>query len=320
MADVAAMLAEAFTEVEAGELVVTPVPTSNSGTVTSSLSSNYATPMLNVIRFLSAVAITSPTNTFQTAWSQTSFAGSVPDLTAAMQGVYALSTKHLSEVFYNLSEESRRYFHAQCLQLSENVAKDMAELSLATALLRWLTQAALPALQVLPEASAMNTAEILRKNYAAVDYACLVARPDDSNPEFQKMAGRIAGLEKELLAEQKKSKALQLQLQQQQNTVVVASTSPVNKFKVTAIALGSALFAAVVIIALLASLYYKNSKSSSGFSPSLRSPMLGGISGSGSGPGSVPVSAPSATPMLKNALDVLSNSGREGTWGFAALI
>ena len=325
--DVAAMLAEAFAEEEGSVglgsgsgLNSNPTPgglTPSAVSGTPPPTSNYTGPMLNVIRFLGAVAKTSPATPFSTAWAQTGVTGSVPEITAAMQGVYALPTKHLSEVFYNLGDESRRYFHTQCLELSETVAKDMPELSLATALLRWLTQAALPALAPLPESASMNTAELLRKNYNAVDYACLVARPDDSNPEFQKMAGRIASLERELLSEQKRAR-------QQLGTAAVAvvestpslASSSTNQYKAAAIALGSALCVAVILIALFATLYYKNCRATNVSSPLQASqspipatPSLGGV-----------VSRAHPTAPMKAALDVLSTSSLDGKWGFAGLI
>ena len=288
-------------------------------------------PMLNVIRFLSAAAVTSPTNPFSSAWAQTAFANSIADLTAAMQSVYALPTKHLTEVFYNLSDEYRRYFHAQCIQLSEAVATDMAELSLTAALLRWITQAALPALQPLPENASMNTAEIMRKNYSPLDYACLVARPDDSNPEFQKMTARIASLEREVIAEQKKTKASQQPLPVNAGVDTAVNTddlpsrdaSGASKYKVTAIALGVALAAAIILVALFVSLYYSkcnkvvyvSSNSGGGGGGGVPTASLSSLSLPPSlGGGGVSGSGDASSSSGKAVLDVLQS------YGFSSLV
>lgn len=174
-------LAQAFAE----ESAPSPAPAYSPPSTT-----RYGAALRPLVRFLLAVQAAQP-GTFDQALAQTP---EPQDLTAAMQRVYSLSAKHLAAVYATMTNEQRQYFHSQCIALSEAVKDDMSDLSLAAALMRWIMQGGLPAVQ---DPAHPDTQSIFKKNFGALEYACKVARPDDTNPEFVKLMVQVKQLQEQ---------------------------------------------------------------------------------------------------------------------------
>lgn len=267
MADLGALLAQAFDVTEAAAAtdveVSTTAPTPPSvPPPVSAFVSNYAEPMRNIIRFLLAVENTPAGGSFANIWAATALPATVAELTTAMQRVYSLPAKQLTDVFQSLTNEQRQYFHVQSISLSELVKNDMSELSLAVALLRWLMQAALPTLQSFPEETALQTGATLRKNYAAIDYAARIAKPEEpanNTAELQKMSLHISTLEKQLADQKQKYEKTAAALMEHQNkpTPMPSPAVETTKYKSTAITLGVILAIITLILIVLVVLYIK---------------------------------------------------------------
>jgi hypothetical protein len=219
--------------------------------------------MRHIIRFLLAVENTPAGGSFANIWASTAPPATVADLTNAMQRVYALPAKQLTDVFQTLTDDQRQYFHTQSIALSELVKNDMSELSLAVALLRWLMQAALPTLQGFPEESALQTSAALRKNYAAVDYAARIAKPEEpvsNTAELQKMSLHVSGLEKQVTEYKNKYEKTAAALTDHQNKPPAPSAGKPHvdtKYKSTAITLGVILAIITLILIVLVVLYVR---------------------------------------------------------------
>lgn len=292
-----AHLAEAFLEEDqtpSTPQVVAPPPAAPAPPT------GYVDTMKNIVRFLTAVQNTPAGDTtktqFSQVWARTHTPGSMTELTSAMQAVYAIPPKHLVAVFENIPDDQRQYFHGQCLRLSETVKDDMPDLSLAAALLRWLIQAGMPALQKFPEDGLFGTTANMTKNYAAVDYACRVARPDESNQEVQKAHARVKQLEERLAADSKKP------LQQTPKDSKPSSSS---NSKTVTIILVVLLVLTLIALICMSVLYYKNRAPKPAAVPEVN---LGGR-GAGGGKGIL-------DDLPSPALDTSS----PGLWGFSDLV
>lgn len=282
-------LAEAFAEDIGGSPSPVPVPVPPPSSPPSA--SSYSNIMKNVVRFLLAVSKSQgndPTKSeFGAVWAQTPLPNTVAELTSALQRVYAIPSKQLSTVFASIPDEQRQYFHSQCIQLSEAVKEDMPDLSLAAALLRWVMQGGLPALSAFPEDATLGTSAIVKKNYAAVDYTCRVARPDDSNPEIQKLVTQV--------------KQMQEQAKRRSTETPTPACPPAGASKTVVVVLAVLLALAVIGLIVLGVMYSNNRKGSV-----VRAPAL------------------SAQPQIRQSpldLSIALGGGSGGeAWGFPDLV
>lgn len=157
----------------------------------------YGDSMRDVVRFLLAVGSVTPSPgadlsaAFRDVWGKTGSPATSADMHASMQRIYNMNPDHLGQVFASLDGQTRQYFHAQAIQMSQAVKADMPELAQASALMRWILQHAMPRLQGQPEEAQLGTTPELRKNYAALDLVCKIARPDSSNPKVAELEAMV---------------------------------------------------------------------------------------------------------------------------------
>lgn len=172
----------------------------------SVLKTPYSEPLRNVVRFLVAVAGTRPSAdpdvaaTFRAVWESTLTPMTIPEMNAALETMYRISPQHLFGVLRAVDPATRQCFHAEAIKVAQAVKADMTELTQAAMVLRWVLTVALPALTPLPEDSQLGTTTEIRRNYAALDEACKVARPDDTNPTCVDLATTRTLLSKQLSA------------------------------------------------------------------------------------------------------------------------
>ena len=145
------------------------------------LASGYAEPMRDLLRFLDAVSATRPGADFRAEWAEMGSPSTVGEVNHCLARMKALPPQHLLQTMRTMDAPTRAYFHAQAIKLSHLLKSDMTELVQAVMVLHWVLRV-LPHLSSLPEEGALGTSSEVKRNFAAVDSACKVCRPDERNP------------------------------------------------------------------------------------------------------------------------------------------
>lgn len=241
------------------------------------LHTGYSDPLRDVTRFLTAVAQTAPGQDFRQVWSQVGSASTTDQMNGVIEQMYKLSPAHLASVLSSTDAPTRAYFHTQALRLAEGVHNDMTEFSQTAMVLRWLMMQGLPAIAHLPEEAVMGTTTELRRHYGAVDSACRVARPDDTNPTCIQLSENCQISAKTIAAHETTNKALQKK----------------NKTLMTLVGVGFGLLGLVLVLCIV----YVCVRS--------------GRSGHSSGPSGQ--SGPAGKSSISNTAAMVSNSSN---WGF----
>lgn len=251
------------------------------------LQAGFSGSMRNVVRFLEAVAQSSPgvaPDAFRGAWAAVASPTSTTAMHSSMQHLFTMPAPHVAAVLGGLDDQTRAYFHVQIMQLAQEVRKDMPELSQAAALMRWLLSEAMPALQGQPEDSELGTTNELRKNYAVLDTLCQIARPDSSNPKINQMGQQMQGLhaahaalkaQHTALAERATAAGLDpADAATDESNIKTLTCKGAKGFKIATIVLGCVL--AIALIILIVFLVKKNGKGTGGNVPALggRAPAL----------------------------------------------
>jgi hypothetical protein len=159
------------------------------------LKTPYGRVLAQLVRFVSAVQLQSAsgnangggdpeaiTAAVREKWNAIPAPKTNAELHAAVTQMYAMNLEQFARTLAACDSSMRLYFHGQGIKLAQAVRADTDELAFASATMRWLLQQALPSLATQPEEAKLGTVKELRRNYAALDATCKVARPDDSNP------------------------------------------------------------------------------------------------------------------------------------------
>ena len=151
----------------------------------------YGRVLSQLTRFVAAIQTMTPsvdgspeavTTALRNKWNDIPAPKTIAELHAAVGRMYAMSPQQLSDTLGAADPSMRLYFHGQAIKLAQAVRADSDELAFAAATMRWFLQQALPALQNQAEEGQLGTIKEIRRNYAALDAACKVARPDETNP------------------------------------------------------------------------------------------------------------------------------------------
>lgn len=174
-----------------------PIPQLQAPPNPDTVHTGYGEAMRNLLRYLEAVARTMPTPgdgtaAFRATWESTGSPATAAEMQATLSRVLQMPASHLAAVQATLDPATRQYFHVAAIQLADAIGADMAELAQAAAVERWVLSDALPALQSMPEEGQLGTRNEIRKQYAKLDGACRVARPDDTNPVVADLGAHLA--------------------------------------------------------------------------------------------------------------------------------
>lgn len=232
-----------------------PTQTPVTATPADALKTVYADAMRNIVRQLDAVARTPADNpqSFRETWQALGSPATASEMHAAIQRIYSLPPQHLAAVFSSADSQTRQYFHVQAMKLAQAVSQDMPELSQASAIMRWVMQQALPALQNLPEGEQLGTMEEVRRNYAALDTTCKIARPDESNPvvvrlkkQAESVAATVQETNQKLIDLRKRMTEAGLDPDAEDDSLALAEIAKENRKK-----LGTGTIVLIVIVVLL---------------------------------------------------------------------
>lgn len=153
------------------------------------LKTPYGRVLAQLVRFVTAVQATpvrdddaDVTAEVRAKWNAVPAPKTDAELHAAVSRMYAMNPQQLAATLGAADASTRLYFHGQAIKLAQAVKVDTDELAFAAATMRWFLQTALPALRGQPEEAQLGTVKEIRRNYAALDATCKVARPDNTNP------------------------------------------------------------------------------------------------------------------------------------------
>ena len=163
------------------------------------LKTPYGRVLAQLVRFVTAIQSTPArddgvdvTAEVRTKWNAVPAPKTDAELHAAVSRMYAMNPHQLAATLGASDASTRLYFHGQAIKLAQAVKVDTDELAFAAATMRWFLQTALPALRSQPEEAQLGTVKEIRRNYAALDATCKVARPDNTNPTIVAASEHLA--------------------------------------------------------------------------------------------------------------------------------